>query len=467
MANATPKYRQRLGIPGLASFTIACIVVASYGGYACQPNLRLAIPVLVGASALVSGALAVALYLGERGRLDWAPGLILGIALIARLFFLFTPPQLSDDIYRYLWDGLQTLGGANPYAASPAAAPAASAAQRALLPLVNHPELVTIYPPAAQLVFAAGAALGGGVLGMKSLLVLLDLTLCLVTMRLLRRLGLPAWRGALYAWCPLSVLEIAGSGHVDGAGILFLLLAIAVVVDGRISGRSAAGERLPFAAAGALFALAALVKLFPLALFPGMIVFVPPGCRRSFLAGFAGLGALLLLPFSKALPQLAQTLALYAKNWEFAGFAFNALRALTGSGPAARFLLCGVFLAALALSTRRLARGLAPLRAGAPGEDAAAGRLLAGHCYRVALAFLLLTPTLQPWYALCLAAFLPFSAGPAGLALCWSVFLAYRVLIPYTILGQWQESGWVTLLVFLAPAASFGLAQLARREGAT
>ena len=56
------------------------------------------------------------------------------------------------------------------------------------------------------------------------------------------------------------------------------------------------------------------------------------------------------------------------------------------------------------------------------------------------MVFLLLTPTLQPWYALTLVAFLPFCAGPAGLVLCWVVFLTYQVQIPYFILGHFCYS---------------------------
>jgi hypothetical protein len=75
--------------------------------------------------------------------------------------------------------------------------------------------------------------------------------------------------------------------------------------------------------------------------------------------------------------------------------------------------------------------------------------------YAIAMALLLLTPTLQPWYALCLAAFLPFCAGPAGLVLCWAVLLTYRVQIPYFILGQWIENPQVTAAVFLAPVTAY------------
>jgi hypothetical protein len=76
------------------------------------------------------------------------------------------------------------------------------------------------------------------------------------------------------------------------------------------------------------------------------------------------------------------------------------------------------------------------------------------------MAFLLFTPTLQPWYALTLAVFLPFCAGPAGMVLCWAVFLTNQVQIPYFILEQWLEDPYVTAAVFLAPVTAWLLCKV-------
>jgi hypothetical protein len=140
------------------------------------------------------------------------------------------------------------------------------------------------------------------------------------------------------------------------------------------------------------------------------------------------------LPFLPHLVNMTASLDLYARNWEFAGFAFNSIRAVTGSGTIAHMLLSGCFLLAVLFATCRLA-----IRINATLSPAARGRQALEACYAIAMALLLLTPTLQPWYALCLAVFLPFCAGPAGLVLCWAVFLTYLVQIPYFILGQWTE----------------------------
>lgn len=426
---------------------IPLLLISACALLAFQPELRLAVPLLIGVTALAAMLLALAAFCGERLQLLWSPAVILAVALVLRLLFLCHPAQLSDDIYRYLWDGSNVLRGVNPYAASPSVL-TPTPELKALHSMVNHPEYVTIYPPAAQLLFAGGAALGGTVTGLKALLVLLDLALCTLLILLLKQLQMPAWPAVLYAWNPLPVLEIAGAGHVDGAGLTLLMASIYLLTANREGSSVAGPRRFPLFWSGALLAGACLVKLFPLAVTPVLFLLVPASRRMQFVGGFIGTLTVLLLSFMPHLTNMIATLEAYARHWEFAGFAFSTLRSLTGSGTVARLLLSGCFMLLVSAITLHLAAGLgilAPLQRGRKGLAA---------CYAIALALLLCTPTLQPWYALCLAALLPFSAGPAGLVFCWVVFLTYQVQIPYFILGQWVENPQVTAAVFLAPVTA-------------
>ncbi len=437
----------------LLSGLLGTVIILASALLAREPELRLAVPLLVGGTAVMVMALALALYQGERGVVSWSPSVILGVALLLRLLFLFNPPQLSDDIYRYLWDGNTLLRGINPYAS----APATVTPPPELIPIhrqINHPDYVTIYPPTAQLLFAGGAATGG-ITGLKWVLILADLGLCLLLMLLLKQLKLPVWRTVLYAWNPLPVVEIAGSGHVDGAGLTLLVGAICLLLMEFRKTEAEGARRWPYFLSGGLLATASLVKLFPLLPAPLLFLLVPRSRKLLFLAGFGAAAGALLLPF---LPQLTNTLATlnaYARNWEFAGFAFSTLRRVTGSGNVARLLLAGLLVVIVGFILLRFMKQLKE-----PESAVVQGRRALQSCYAVALWLLLLTPTLQPWYALCLAAFLPFCAGPAGLILCWCVFLTYQVQIPYFILGQWLENPSVTAALFLAPVTAFILGTL-------
>ena len=430
-------------------------------------------PELIGVTAVICSLLAFVLFFGERQRISWSPALILTIAAAARLLFLFRAPELSDDMYRYLWDGLTLLSGKNPYDVAPALLQPAPETLAGLQQLVNHAELITIYPPAAQLVFAIGALFSGSIVGLKLLLILLDLASCLLIMRLLAAFRQPAWPAVLYAWQPLAVLEVAASGHIDSAGIFFFLVSLYLM-----SGRNApatqntlvsAGDQpvarrkdLPrLVLAGGAFSCAVLVKLLPLIFLPGVLLVLRQR-SRPFLLGAAIGGAALLLPFLPGLTNAVGTLQTYALHWEFSGFAFRSLRQASGSGESARMILAAVFLILAGYRYTRLAVNRQQL---ALQENNPALRAALQACSEVTFCFLLLTPTLHPWYALYLAAFLPFAAGAARLVLCWSVFLGYQVLLPYMILGQWQEDGLTAALVSLTPIAAFLAVNLLRRPG--
>lgn len=441
---SAPEYLRNIPAYILTLSTVTAFYILSG-----QSELRLVVPLLVGVTAFMAIVLACLLYCGERGRVTVSPAVILAVALLIRLLFLFAPPQLSDDIYRYLWDGWQLLHATNPYALAPGSVTPVPF----IAPVhtqINHPQYVTIYPPAAQLVFAAGALLGGTVTGLKAFLLLIDLGLCALLLVVLKHLQLPPWRAALYAWNPLAVIEIAASGHVDGAGLALLTATFCLLVAEDKRPLEQNQRQWPFLLSGALLGCAGLVKLFPFILFPVLMLLVPTGRRVHFFAGFTAALAALTLPFLPQLTNMTASLDTYARNWEFAGFTFNTLRSVTGSGNIARLLLAAIFLLTVIVIVFRLAASMT--------KELSAikrGRQTMAACYAIAMGLLLLTPTLQPWYALCLAVFLPFCAGPAGLILCWAVFLTYQVQIPFFTIGKWLENPYITAAVFIAPVTAY------------
>jgi hypothetical protein len=432
------------GIP--LSISILYIVLAAV------PDVKLAVPLLTAVTSIQVILIAAVLFFGEKGSLHWPPWFILVFAVLYRLIFLFQEPQLSDDIYRYLWDGLQSLSGNNPYALPPDIAPASTRILALLRQKVNHPELMTIYPPASQIVFAAGTLLGKSLLSLKALIVLADLLTCFVMIRLLIALKMKPFRAVLYAWHPLPVIEIASSGHVDGIGFLFLVSAMLLLFRQPRS-------LILRTAAGFLFSFSVLIKFFPLVFLPGLLL---PGHLRdrvAFLSGFfAGILAL-SLPFMPELTNSFSTLNTYLYNWEFSGFAFRSLREITATPEMPRKILLSLFVLAAGSVYFRLF-----YHAGfysKTGDKPELPTRLLNAFYAISFTFLLLTPTLHPWYALGLVCFLPFSAGPAGLVFAWSVFLGYRVLIPYTILGEWTENTATAFMIWIAPVIAFFASHLA------
>lgn len=403
--------------------------------------------------------LTVALYLGETRGIGWSPRTIILTAIAFRLMFLFRMPELSDDIYRYLWDGLTTLHGNNPYALAPSAAKI-FAPFAELLGHVNHPQLITIYPPAAQILFALGALMGG-VFGIKALLFVVDIAACAVMLHFLSRMKMPASRAVLYAWHPLPILEIAGSGHIDGAGIFFLLLAFMLLLPpSQVPNLKTQHKWLAPAAAGLAFSAAVLVKLFPLVLFPAFLFLAGNKGRWPFVLGVIFGTAALSIPFLPGLFNMFTTLDIYVRNWEFAGFAFQSLHEIFPSGSTARQMLAAVFLLIATCSYVSL------FRKNVLSKDTSISFPLSAvfkTAYCITLAFLLLTPTLHPWYALYMVCLLPFVPGTAGLVMSWGVLLSYRVLIDFVLLGTWEENDAIPAVILGATVGALALSWLARR----
>ena len=206
--------------------------------------------------------------------------IILSFALACRLATLFADPVLSSDIYRYVWDGIVQHAGINPYRyipADPHLTFLRDASEGNIYPAINRKEYAhTIYPPVAQMLFWATTWISPTITCMKTVMILFEGLTLWTTIRLLRLLGRPREQAILYAWCPLLVWEIAGSGHLDAAAMGFTGLALLFRYQQRR------------ALTGLFLGLAVLTKFYPLVLFPALYLRRPDvdpvtGQRRTFL----------------------------------------------------------------------------------------------------------------------------------------------------------------------------------------
>jgi len=177
---------------------------------------------------------------------------VLVFAALLRLSPLTAEPRLSDDIYRYVWDGRVQAAGINPYRHIPAEQPLAGLRDEAIYPKINRRDYApTIYPPLAQMIFFATTRVSESVAWMKLTMVAFEAAGLWAVVWLLASWGLPPQRVVLFAWHPLAVWEIAGSGHLDALMICFVCLALV------------ARRRDREGLTGAMLACAALVKFYP------------------------------------------------------------------------------------------------------------------------------------------------------------------------------------------------------------
>jgi hypothetical protein len=355
-------------------------------------------------------------------------------AVALRLLFLASAGATSDDLERYVLEGAVLAEGRSPYTVAPAELAGEEGRWRELVARVNHPEVPAAYPPGTLLAQAAlvGALEGAEESGaarvrLRSFYLLCDLALCAPLFFLARARRLAPAVLVAWAWNPWVALEFAGAGHFDALGILLLVGALAL-------------WRQPSRAAF-LLALGAGVKLLPLALLP--FAARARASRLRVLAAFAlgvALPVGLFVLFAGELPR-PRGLSEYAFRWESFSFVHRWLE-----GGLAR-----VFRYDEGWSDpRRLARACALVLWVGGLAWAWRARLAPTRVAFLAVgAFLVLTPTLHPWYVCWAVPFLALHRARSFEFLAAVAPLLYWPLAGWRTRGEWHEPAWLWPLVAL------------------
>ena len=159
--------------------------------------------------------------------------LIIIFALFFRIILWLSPPTLSDDIYRYLWEGRLVSMDINPFEYAPDAPQLEHMRDQDIFPQINHKNFVTIYPPLTQFIFSLSLQLHPSIKMMNLTFLIFDVLTMIVLMLTLRSLTIDLTRIIIYAWNPLVIMEFAGSGHLDSAAIFFLMLSFYLFIKGK------------------------------------------------------------------------------------------------------------------------------------------------------------------------------------------------------------------------------------------
>jgi len=383
--------------------------------------------------------------------------LILGGSILIGGAGLAGPPNTSTDSARYAWDGIVTKAGISPYDHVPASDATADLRPEWLFPTpvidadgdascegkrvvqttsepsgepmcttLNRPTVPTIYPPVAEMYFAAVRLVVPDTVEympfqIAGLLVSMGVTGMLLVA--LRRRGLdPRW-AAIWGWCPLIATEAVNNSHVDVLGAAFALAATLLVASGRrVWGGIALGA-----------AIAA--KLMP-------VIVAPPLLRRKPLAiilASIGAFALVYVPYVIASgPEVLGYLPGYLSEEGYSDGSRFALLTLIIPGAAAT-PVAAVLLAAIA--------GIAIWKAD-PDRPWMMQVVLIGT-------ILLIVSPRYPWYALLLLPFIAMSGRWEWLA------------VPLALLARQVMPSITTIRIGMAVAAVVVIvAWLVRRRAA-
>jgi hypothetical protein len=376
---------------------------------------------------LIFYMIAAAAYIVAVIRLDRDKiplSLIWAFAISFRILFLLTEQSLSDDIYRFIWDGNLLRQGVNPYAFA-VNSPQLDTFEIPLRALVNHDWMASPYLPAAQLLFLLVSGIAPeSVLSFQISTVILDLGIGWLVFDSLKRLSINPAGVLIYLWNPLIISEFANGAHVVDAWMISLvMLAFWLLIRSADKTRSKGwinfGVVLAMAGATLTKGLAALLVPVFLRRWRWKWLLIYLGIIIGFLALFAnGAGWGVLGPLNGT--GVFGAMRIYLSQWNFNSSLYHWLEVLIsgyntpGAVPVEVVgrmpILVARSVTSAAIMLISLLTGWWAWRLDDPQGASYLTRTLS--LIRLSVipigAYLLLTHTVHPWYVTFIVPLLPF-----------------------------------------------------------
>lgn len=358
---------------------------------------------------------------------------VLLLAVVFRLILLPLMPALSDDGFRYVWDGLVQIDGLNPYLVRPDSPTLAHLQRLEIYSLLNSPEYFTVYPPLSQLIFRFSAWLFPNDWSSAFLLIKVIVTAGEIGGLFLLSTLVEPRKLVLYAWNPLVIVEVAGQGHGEGLVAALLIATIWTVKRQKPSMAAAA-------VTGAVW-----LKLYPVLLVPFVLrrigwrfVWIPVVLSAAIVAPYVAPGVI---------GNVSSSLDLYFRLFEFNAGLYLFLKWLG-------YLIIGI---------KGLEHVLGPLLA-ATFLILVIRRFVTGKDRDLELSseiafflggYLVFATTVHPWYLVPILAVTPFMRSGAG-AWVWLAVTSTATYLFYTN-GIYWPFVWLGWLGLALAGAWYGL----------
>lgn len=371
----------------------------------------------------------------------WNVNFLLVTGILFRLVFLFTEPNLSQDFYRFIWDGELVRHFINPYLAVPDN-------------LISAPDLVVSnakalhegmgslsarhfsnYPPLNQLLFALATLLGGksmvgSIIALRCSILFADVGIFYFGRKLLKRLNRSPHLIFWYFLNPLVIIELTGNLHFEGVMLFFFVWAMYLL----------AIHKWQWAAVA--LACSISVKLVPLLFMPLFLKHF--NVKRSVVFfGIIGITVLVLfVPFysSQFLTNYSKTIGLWFSNFEFNASIWNLIKEIGIYFDAKPWELIKTYGKITPVLTVSMVLLFTFLR---NNRDL---RILLSSMLWILTLYYLLSATVHPWYIIFLVLLSVFT--DFKYALVWSLF----VVLSYFAYSQtaFRESGWLLSIEYIS-----------------
>ena len=411
------------------------LVLLAYTAYGIERDQFM---LLTGAFSLMFILMAAVYYRSDRGT---SPAVWIAAGIFLRAIVLFSVPALSEDYYRFIWDGMLLMNGINPFAYTPAQIIDAGLQLPDIAPQLaagmNSPEYYSIYPAVCQGVFAvswfiAGESIFWNIVTIRLFILAAESATLMLMYKIMCSEGIDGHNLIWYALNPVVILELTGNLHFEALMICFLMLTWWLLSNGRFYGAAIA------------FALAVQVKLVPLILIPWLFFRFGfrQGLKWMLVTGL--IMAVLFIPFMSGtvLSNFSDSLGLYFRTFEFnaglyysireIGYWYKGYNIIATLGPA--LAIAGtVAIIAFSLYLNYIHRSTFAI---------AVVVIFTVHLF--------FATTVHPWYIVTIIAFSIFS----GLLypVIWSVFLplSYHAYSSY----PYEESIPVVILIYCCVIAA-------------
>ena len=251
---------------------------------------------------------------------------LFGLGLIFRILLLFSTPFLSQDFYRFIWDGRLIVSGINPYEFLP---------NNIINTIVNFSESKILhqnmgnlsashysnYPPVNQFIFAiaalfSGKSIVGSVVFFRVIIIFSDIGIYFFGKKLLEKFNQNQNKIFYYFLNPLVIIELTGNLHFEGVMLLFLVLGLYFL------------SKNNWVLAALFISVSISIKLLPLLILP--IFFQQFTVKKAiiFYTFIIGFCMLFFIPFLtiNLVNNYLDTIALWFVNFEFNASIYYLLR---------------------------------------------------------------------------------------------------------------------------------------------
>lgn len=356
------------------------------------------------------------------------PREVIFVGIFFRLLLLLSIPALSDDFYRFVWDGRLLINGLNPYTILPSEFIQSPYFQqiigdKSIFQHLNSPNYYTVYPPLNQFIFAVSAwlsqgSLFGNVVWLRVFILLAEIGTLFIMQKSFNQLK---QNFTLYALNPLIIIELTGNLHFEAVVIFFLVLTYKM-----------AKKNLLLSAF--FFACAVSTKMLPLIFIPLIIryLYVKKGMIYASIVGIVTL--LFFAPFidKMLVEKLFSSVNLYFQKFEFNASIYYLIREIGFKiygyniiGTAGKVMAFLTFSGICLISWK-------------------SKNLFVGALGVLTLYFAMAT-TVHPWYASTLVAISIFTKFRYPIVWSYLIFLSYATYQT----NLYQENLWLVALEYL------------------